>query len=104
MKKKSSEESTSSKTSEKKNPTKMQTSDMENQSIEQKDLLSKAIDPQDVSAMLEDSISAIFMTIPSGKLIYCNKAFLDLFGFKIREEAFNFRGQQWKDIISEPDN
>ena len=94
MKKKSSEESTSSKTSEKKNPTKMQTSDIENQSIEQKDLLSKAIDPQDVSAMLEDSISAIFMTIPSGKLIYCNKAFLDLFGFKTREEAFNYPVQK----------
>ena len=54
------------------------------------EVFNEIFDPKDLLEMLEDSISANFITIPAGRLIYCNKAFLDLFGFKTKEEAYNY--------------
>lgn len=90
MKKKSSEKVTSSKTTEKKIKAKKQTSDMENHLNKQNHLLSEIVGSKEMSVMLEDSVSANFLSTPSGKLVYCNKAFLDLFGFKTKEAAFNY--------------
>lgn len=36
---------------------------------------------------VEDAISAYLVTTPKGELIYCNKAFLKIFGFRTKEEA-----------------
>ncbi|MFA6979643.1 MAG: PAS domain S-box protein [Ignavibacteriaceae bacterium] len=94
MKKKSTEKFTSSKKTEKKITATKQTSKMENHSIEKNDLSTKTIEAKDTFIMLEDSLAANFITIPSGKLVYCNKAFLDLFGFKTSEEALNYPVQK----------
>lgn len=93
MKKKSSEMSSSSRKKEKKAekiPAKSKAPVIKNQYSEHDELLNKIFDSNDLLNMLEDSISANFLTIPAGKIIYCNKAFLDLFGFKTKEEAFNY--------------
>lgn len=38
----------------------------------------------------EDDISADLISTPEGKLVYCNKTYLNLFGFKSLEEAQNY--------------
>ncbi|MDP3149601.1 MAG: PAS domain S-box protein [Ignavibacteria bacterium] len=93
MKKKSSEMSASSHKKEKKAekiPLKSKTAVSKNQPSEHEEFLNKIFDPNDLLNMLEGSLSANFISVPAGKIIYCNKAFLDLFDFKTKEEAFNF--------------
>lgn len=45
---------------------------------------------EDLLKFFEDDISADFITTPSGKLLQCNKTFLELFGFNSKEEALGF--------------
>ena len=45
---------------------------------------------EELLKFFEDDISADFITTPSGKLLQCNKTFLELFGFKSKEEALAF--------------
>lgn len=92
MKKKSSETTTSSNKREQKGEelTPEIQSSVKSHPYVKSEVLNGIFDSKDLLELLEDSISANFMTIPAGRLIYCNKAFLDLFGFKTKEEAFNY--------------
>ncbi|HSV87868.1 MAG TPA: PAS domain S-box protein, partial [Bacteroidales bacterium] len=38
----------------------------------------------------EEDISADYLTTPDGKLIFCNKTFVDLFGFVSKQEAYDY--------------
>lgn len=104
MKKKSSEKFTSSKTTENKIKAKKKTPDMENHLNKKNDLSPETVDTKDMFIMLEDSLAANFITMPSGELVYCNNAFLDLFGFKTKEEAFAYPVQKLYPSTAEREN
>ncbi|MHB1688975.1 MAG: PAS domain S-box protein, partial [Ignavibacteriaceae bacterium] len=45
---------------------------------------------EDLLKFFEDDLSADFIATPTGQLLNCNKTFLELFGFKSKEEALEF--------------
>lgn len=45
---------------------------------------------EELLEFFEDDISADLISTPEGKLVYCNKTYLNLFGFKSLEEAQNY--------------
>ncbi|MFA6596803.1 MAG: PAS domain S-box protein [Ignavibacteriaceae bacterium] len=93
MKKKSSEMSTppsKKKKKEKKIPLEVQTSLAGNKLFGQIEPVREIPEQNELLESLEDAISANLITTPSGKLVYCNKAFLSLFGFKTKEEAIRY--------------
>jgi len=41
-------------------------------------------------SFFEDDLTADYITTPDGRLLFCNPAFLDIFGFSTMEEALNY--------------
>jgi len=54
-----------------------------------KEILEK-LDYQDLIQSFEGAIFANIITTPEGKLLYCNNAFVTMFGFKSKEEAIQY--------------
>ncbi len=44
----------------------------------------------ELQKFFDEDISADFLVTASGKLLQCNKTFLEMFGFKSKEQAYNF--------------
>lgn len=45
---------------------------------------------EDLQKFFDDDLSAVYISTPAGQLLDCNKAFLNIFGFKSKQEALAF--------------